>query len=87
MSEVKQEGDFSLKGKSKKPKQLSNEAPAITKVTMKEPESEAKEDITKVVIPSEELKPKEDAVQEQETESVDAREEAEAGEEVGKEDA
>ena len=70
MSEVKQEGDFSLKGKSKKPKQLSNEAPAITKVTMKEPESEAKEDITKVVIPSEELKPKEDAVQKQETEST-----------------
>ena len=70
MSEVKQEGDFSLKGKSKKPKQLSNDAPAITKVTIKEPESEAKEDITKVVIPSEELKPKEDAVQEQETESA-----------------
>ena len=70
MSEVKQEGDFSLKGKSKKPKQLSNDAPAITKVTIKEPELEAKEDITKVVIPSEELKPKEDAVQEQETESA-----------------
>ena len=70
MSEVKQEGDFSLKGKSKKPKQLSNEAPAITKVTMKEPELEAKEDITKVVIPSEELKPKEDAIQKQEAEST-----------------
>ena len=70
MSEVKQEGDFSLKGKSKKPKQLSNDAPAITKVTIKEPELEAKEDVTKVVIPSEELKPKEDAIQEQETESA-----------------
>ena len=70
MSEVKQEGDFSLKGKSKKPKQLSNEAPAITKVTMKEPGLEAKEDITKVVIPSEELKPKEDAIQKQEAEST-----------------
>ena len=69
MSEVKQEGDFSLKGKNKKPKQLSNDAPAITKVTIKDPELEIKEDIVKVVIPSEELKPKEDAVQKQETES------------------
>jgi len=70
MSEVtKQEGEFSLKGKNKKPKQLSNDAPAVTKVTVKEPEPVSKEDITKVVIPSEELKPKEDAVQEQETES------------------
>ena len=70
MSEVKQEGDFSLKGKSKKPKQLSSEAPAITKVTMKEPGLETKEDITKVVILNDELKPKEDAVQKQETEST-----------------
>ena len=71
MSEVtKQEGEFSLKGKNKKPKQLSNDAPAVTKVTVKEPEPVSKEDITKVVIPSEELKPKEDAVQEQETESA-----------------
>jgi len=69
MSEVKKEGDFSLKGKSKKPKQLSNDAPAITKVTVKEPELESKEDITRVVIPSEELKPQEDAVQKQEAES------------------
>ena len=70
MSEVtKQEGEFSLKGKNKKPKQLSNDAPAVTKVTVKEPEPVSKEDITKVVIPSEELKPKEDAVQEQETKS------------------
>lgn len=69
MSEVKQEGEFSLKGKNKKPKQLSNKAPAITKVTLKEPMSEAKEDITKVVIPNDELKPKENAIQKQKTES------------------
>ena len=69
MSEVKQEGDFSLKGKSKKPKQLSNDASVITKVTLKEPTLEAKE-VTKVVIPSEELKPKENAIQEPKTEST-----------------
>ena len=71
MEEVtKQEGDFSLKGKNKKPKQLNldtNEN-SITKVVMKDL-VEKKPDITKVVIPSEELKPKEDAVQKQETES------------------
>ena len=66
---VKQEGDFSLKGKSKKPKQLSSDSPAITKVSIKEPMLERKEDITKVVIKNEELKPQEDAVQEQEAES------------------
>jgi len=88
MSEVKQEGDFSLKGKSKKPKQLNNDAPAITKVTVKEPQLEAKEDITKVVIPSEELKPKEDAVQKQEAESaVLLTEQSEVGlQEVGQGD-
>ena len=72
MEEVtKQEGDFSLKGKNKKPKQLNpdkNEN-SITKVVMKDL-VEKKPDITKVVIPSEELKPKEDAVQKQETEST-----------------
>ena len=34
---VKQEGDFSLKGKSKRPKQLSNKAPEVVKVNIKEP--------------------------------------------------
>ena len=72
MEEVtKQEGDFSLKGKNKKTKQLNpdkNEN-SITRVVMKDL-VEKKPDITKVVIPSEELKPKEDAVQKQETEST-----------------
>ena len=89
MEEVaKQEGEFSLKGKNKKPKQLNNDAPAITKVTIKEPGLEAKEDVTKVVIPSEELKPKEDAVQKQETESTVLRtEQPEVGlQEVGQGD-
>ena len=68
MEEVtKQEGDFSLKGKSTKPKQLNKEASAITKVSIKAPELETKEDITKVVIPNDTLKPEENAIQEQET--------------------
>ena len=76
MSEVKtnepakQEGDFSLKGKSKKLKQLNKEQPAITKVSIKEPMLEQKEDITKIVISNEEPKKQEDAVQKQETESA-----------------
>ena len=64
---TKQEGDFSLKGKSTKPKQLNKEASAITKVSIKAPELETKEDITKVVIPNDTLKPEENAIQEQET--------------------
>ena len=68
MEEVtKQEGDFSLKGKSTKPKQLNKEASAITKVSIKAPELETKEDITKVVIPNDTLKSEEDTVQKQET--------------------
>ncbi len=63
---TKQEGEFSLKGKSTKPKQLSQEATAITKVSIKEPVLENKEEVTKVVIPNDTLKPEEDAVQKQE---------------------
>jgi hypothetical protein len=66
---TKQEGEFSLKGKSTKPKQLNQEAPAITKVTIKEPELEKKEEVTKVVIPNDTLNPEKNAIQEQETES------------------
>ncbi len=53
---TKQEGEFSLKGKSTKPKQLSQEATAITKVSIKEPVLENKEEVTKVVIPNDTLK-------------------------------
>jgi len=66
---TKQEGEFSLKGKSTKPKQLNQEAPAITKVSIKEPELEKKEEVTKVVIPNDTLNPEKNAIQEQETES------------------
>ena len=65
---TKQEGEFSLKGKSTKPKQLSQEATAITKVSIKEPVLENKEEVTKVVIPNDTLKSEKNAVQKQETE-------------------
>jgi hypothetical protein len=65
---TKQEGEFSLKGKSTKPKQLNQEAPAVTKVSIKEPVLENKEEVTKVVIPNDALKPEENAIQEQEAE-------------------
>ena len=85
---TKQEGEFSLKGKSTKPKQLSQEAPAVTKVTIKEPVLENKEEITKVVIPNDTLKPEENAVQKQETkEPVLLAEQSEVGlQEVGQGD-
>ena len=85
---TKQEGEFSLKGKSTKPKQLSQEAPAVTKVSIKEPVLENKEEVTKVVIPNDTLKPEENAVQKQETkEPVLLAEQSEVGlQEVGQRD-
>jgi hypothetical protein len=65
---VKQEGNFSLKGKSKKPKQLSKQSNEITKVSIKEPLIDLQPDVTKVVIPKEELKSQDDAIQKQSTE-------------------
>ena len=65
---VKQEGDFSLKGKSKKPKQLSNQSNEITKVSIKEPLIDLQPDVTKVVITKKELKSQDNAIQEQSTE-------------------
>ena len=66
MSEVKKEGEFTLKGKKKTtPKKLvkKNE---VTKVDLKKPVEEQKveQDVTKVVIPKEK---QEDAVQTQKT--------------------
>ena len=66
---VKQEGDFSLKGKSKRPKQLSNKAPEVVKVNIKEPLVDLEPDVTKVVIPKDELKQEANAIQEQSAES------------------
>jgi hypothetical protein len=85
---TKQEGEFSLKGKSTKPKQLNQEAPAVTKVSIKEPVLENKEEVTKVVIPNDTLKPEENAIQEQEAEKPVLRtEQSEMGlQEVGQGD-
>ena len=85
---TKQEGEFSLKGKGTKPKQLNQEAPAVTKVSIKEPVLENKEEVTKVVIPNDALKPEENAIQEQEAEKPVLRtEQPEVGlQEVGQGD-
>jgi len=66
---VKQEGEFSLKGKSKKPKQLGDKNQEITKVNLKEPLVDLPADVTKVVIPKKELKKEDDAIQDESSES------------------
>ena len=66
---VKQEGEFSLKGKSKKPKQLGDKNQEITKVNLKEPLVDLPADVTKVVIPKKELKKEDDAIQDKSSES------------------
>ena len=66
MSEVKKEGEFTLKGKKKTtPKKLVKKD-EVTKVDLKKPleEQKVEQDVTKVVIPKEK---QEDAVQTQET--------------------
>ena len=68
MSEVKQEGDFKMKAKPKKPKNLGKKN-EVTKVELKEPVKKVEEEITKVVIPKEETKT-EDAIQVGETTKV-----------------
>ena len=68
MSEVKQEGDFKMKAKPKKPKNLGKKN-EITKVELKEPVKKVQEEVTKVVIPKEETKT-EDAIQVGETTKV-----------------
>ena len=65
---VKQEGEFSLKGKSNKPKQLSKQNNEVTKVNIKEPLIDLEPDVIKVVIPKEELKEEANAIQEQSAE-------------------
>jgi hypothetical protein len=68
MSEVKQEGEFTLKSKKKTtPKKLVKEN-EVVKVDLKQPveQNKVEQDVTKVVIPKEETK-QEDAVQAQET--------------------
>ena len=85
-TEIKQEGDFKIK--KSKPKNLGKETKAqdaIKKITISEPEDEIKkEDITKVVIPTEE-KIEDDAIQIGETEEISVGESSEDSEKVGEE--
>jgi stress response protein YsnF len=86
MSEqVKQEGDFKLKSK---PKQLAKKDEQVTKVNIKESLVQLPPDVTKVVIPKEELKIEDNAVQEPNSESSVLRsEQPEVGlQEVGREE-
>jgi len=85
-TEVKQEGDFKIK--KSKPKNLGKEnkaQDAIKKVTISEPKDKIeKEDITKVVVPTEE-KTKEDAIQIGETKEIPVGKSSEDSEKVGEE--
>jgi len=65
---AKQEGDFSLKGKSKKPKQLTSNTQEITKVSIKEPLIDVPTGITKVLIPNDQINQDQEAIQKQSTE-------------------
>jgi len=78
--EVKQEGEFTLKGKSKpkKPKQLGNKEQEIQKVNIKEPLVEVEPDVKKV-----EIKKEDDAIQIGETEKVSVEEPSGDSAEVG----
>jgi len=69
---VKQEGEFSLKGKKTKPKQLNKVEDNITKVNVnpKEPLIEIPSDVTKVVIPKETIKKEDNAIQIGETKEL-----------------
>ncbi len=62
---VKQEGDFKIKSKPKKPKQLGNKEQEIQKVNIKEPLVEVEPDVKKV-----EIKKEDDAIQIGETKEI-----------------
>ena len=78
--EVKQEGEFTLKGKSKpkKPKQLGDKKQEIQKVSIKEPLVEVEPDVKKV-----EIKKEDDAIQIGETEEVSVEKPSGDSTEVG----
>jgi len=81
--EVKQEGEFSLKGKKKTPKKFSdtsNNEPVKVDLTKPEAQGEVIPDVIKVDLTE---KKETDAVQESSTESVDAYEPSADGKEVG----
>ena len=68
---VKQEGDFKIKSKPKKPKQLGNAKQEVVKVNLKEPLVEIPNDVIKVTIPNEPVKKEENnAIQIGETKEV-----------------
>ncbi len=67
---VKQEGDFKIKSKPKKPKQLGVKEQEIKKVNLKEPLVEIPNDVVKVTIPNEPVKKETDAIQIGETKKV-----------------
>jgi hypothetical protein len=67
---VKQEGDFKIKSKPKKPKQLGNSEQEVKKVNLKEPLVEIPNDVTKVTITKEALKEENNAIQIGETKEV-----------------
>ena len=68
---VKQECDFSLKGKATKPKQLASKQQEVVKVNIKEPLVNIPNQVTKVVIPKNELNTETNAIQTQETNDSD----------------
>ena len=90
--EAKQEGEFTLKGKTKpkKPKQLGNKQAEITKINLKEELTSTDSTVDKVVIKNEDLKQKEDAIQIGETKEVSVEvpsgDSAKVGEPVQKSD-
>ena len=78
---VKQEGEFTLKGKTKKtkPKQLGNKKQEIQKVSIKEPLIEVEPNVKKV-----EIKKEDDAIQIGETEEVSVEKPSGDSAEMGK---
>ena len=89
MSQEKQEGEFSLKGKKTKPKNLGKTQEGPIKVNLSTPVekqvTEEEKDVTRVVIGSEEKQPEENANTEQETTEVVADKQTGVVQEVGEE--
>jgi hypothetical protein len=81
MSEEKQEGEFSLKGKKTRPKNLGKQKNEPVKVDLSK--SSEEQDVTKVVINTEETKTEENANTEQETANVVENKQPEIIQEVG----
>jgi len=80
---VKQEGDFKIKSKPKKPKQLGDKKQEIQKVSIKEPLVDVEPNIKKVEIKKEEVKQEDDAIQIGETKEVSVEEPSGDSAEVG----